>query len=181
MEDGTRLAARIARGELPAPDEDAAADRYLAADDMFTAHGLSWYEISNWAAREAGQVPAQPAVLDGRRLVGIGPGAHSHVGGTRWWNVKHPAAYAVRLAAGVSPGHKREVLTTDQRLLERIMLRTRLVSGCPADLLGAVGRDAAQLAVADGLADPAAYGSGRVVLTPRGRLLADAVIRDLTD
>ena len=95
--------------------------------------------------------------------------------------MKHPAAYAARLAAGVSPGHAREVVTPDQRLLERIMLRTRLVSGCPADLLGADGRGAAQRAVADGLADPAAFGSGRVVLTRRGRLLADAVIRDLTD
>ena len=181
VEEGTRLAARIARGELPAPDEDAAADRYLAADDMFTAHGLTWYEISNWAAGEEARCRHNLLYWTEGDWWGIGPGAHSHVGGTRWWNVKHPTAYAVRLAAGVSPGHKREVLTTDQRSLERIMLRTRLISGCPADLLGAVGRGAAQRAVADGLADPAAYGSGRVVLTRRGRLLADAVIRDLTD
>ena len=111
VEDGTRLAARIARGELPAPDEDAAADRYLAADDMFTAHGLSWYEISNWAAGEEARCRHNLLYWTEGDWWGIGPGAHSHVGGTRWWNVKHPAAYAVRLAAGVSPGHAREVVT----------------------------------------------------------------------
>ncbi len=180
VEEGTRLAARIARGELPAPDDDAAADRYLAADEMFAAHGLTWYEISNWAAGETARCRHNLLYWKDADWWGIGPGAHSHVGGTRWWNVKHPAAYAARLAAGVSPGHAREVVTPDQRLLERVMLRTRLVSGCPAGLLGAGGQAAAQRAVADGLADPAAYRAGRVVLTRRGRLLADAVIRDLT-
>ncbi len=111
---------------------------------------------------------------------GIGPGAHSHVGGTRWWNVKHPAAYAARLAHGVSPSQARERLTPAQRQLERVMLRTRLVSGCPLSLLPPRGRAAARQAVADGLADPGAHRAGRVVLTRRGRLLADAVIRDLT-
>ncbi len=181
VENGTRLAARIARGELPAPDDDAVAARYLAADDMLTGYGLTWYEISSWAAREQARCRHNLLYWTDGDWWGIGPGAHSHVGGTRWWNVKHPAAYAARLAAGVSPGQAREIVTPEQRQLERIMLRTRLASGCPADLLGADGRAAAERAVADGLADAAAFGSGRVVLTRRGRLLADAVIRDLTD
>ncbi|HUK67591.1 MAG TPA: radical SAM family heme chaperone HemW [Streptosporangiaceae bacterium] len=181
VENGTRLAARIARGELPAPDDDAAADRYLAADDMLAARGLAWYEISNWAAGEQSKCRHNLLYWTDGNWWGIGPGAHSHVGGTRWWNVKHPAAYATRLAAGVSPGHAREIVTPGQRELEQIMLRTRLASGCPVGLLGTGGRAAAKRAVAAGLADTAAYGSGRVVLTRRGRLLADAVIRDLTD
>jgi putative oxygen-independent coproporphyrinogen III oxidase len=181
VEDGTRLAAKIAHGVLPAPDDDAAAGRYLVADEMFTAHGLDWYEISNWAAREQARCRHNLLYWTGGDWWGIGPGAHSHVGGTRWWNVRHPAAFAARLAAGLSPGHAREVLTQGQRLLEQVMLRTRLASGCPLDLLGRGGRAAALRAVAGGLADPAAHRRGRVVLTERGRLLADAVIRDLTD
>jgi putative oxygen-independent coproporphyrinogen III oxidase len=181
VEQGTRLAARIARGELPAPDDDAAADRYLAADEMFATHGLTWYEISNWAVGEAARCRHNLLYWTDGDWWGIGPGAHSHVGGTRWWNVKHPAAFAARLAAGASPGHAREVVTPDQRWLEQVMLRTRVVSGCPVGLLHAGGRDAARRAAADGLADPAAYRAGQVVLTRRGRLLADAVIRGLTD
>jgi oxygen-independent coproporphyrinogen-3 oxidase len=64
--------------------------------------------------------------------------------------------------------------------MERIMLTTRLAAGCPVAGLPPAGRAAAGRAVGDGLADPAAYAAGRVVLTTRGRLLADAVIRDLT-
>ena len=64
--------------------------------------------------------------------------------------------------------------------LERVMLLTRLARGCPVTELESAGRDAAAKAVADGLADPGALAAGRVVLTLRGRLLADAVIRDLT-
>jgi oxygen-independent coproporphyrinogen-3 oxidase len=111
---------------------------------------------------------------------GIGPGAHGHVGGTRWWNVKHPAAYAGRISAGMSPGHARETLTASEQRMERIMLLTRLAGGCPVGELEASGREAAEKAVADGLAEPSALAAGRVVLTLRGRLLADAVIRDLT-
>jgi putative oxygen-independent coproporphyrinogen III oxidase len=179
VEQGTRLAARIARGELPAPDDDAMADRYVAADEEFSVNGLTWYEISNWAAGEAAMCRHNMLYWTDGDWWGIGPGAHSHVGGVRWWNVKHPAAYAARLAAGVSPGHARELVTPDQRVLERVLLRTRLATGCPAGLLGTQGRAAGRQAVADGLADAAAYQAGRLVLTQRGRLLADAVIRDL--
>jgi coproporphyrinogen III oxidase-like Fe-S oxidoreductase len=109
----------------------------------------------------------------------VGPGAHSHVGGTRWWNVRHPAAYAARLAAGQSPGQAREVLSPSQRRTERIMLLTRLAAGCPVAELGEAGPGLAARAVGDGLAQQAALEAGRLVLTPAGRLLADAVIRDL--
>jgi oxygen-independent coproporphyrinogen-3 oxidase len=180
VEDGTRLAARIRRGELPAPDDDAMADRYLIADEVLTAQGLSWYEVSNWAASPADRCAHNLLYWTGADWWGVGPGAHSHVGGTRWWNVKHPAAYAGRIAAGVSPGYARETLTPAEQQLERIMLLTRLAGGCPVTELDDAGRDAAAKAAADGLADPAALATGQVILTLRGRLLADAVIRDLT-
>jgi putative oxygen-independent coproporphyrinogen III oxidase len=180
VEEGTRLAARVRRGELPAPDDDVLADRYLAADAALSAAGLHWYEISNWAAGPAAQCAHNQLYWTGADWWGIGPGAHSHVGGTRWWNVRHPAAYAARLAAGTSPAQAREILTPGERALERVMLATRLATGCPVSDLPPAGRDAAATAVADGLAQPGAFEAGRVVLTTRGRLLADAVIRDLT-
>jgi len=181
VEEGTRLAARIRRGELAPPDDDEMADRYLAADDLFAAAGLHWYEISNWAAGADSACRHNLLYWSGGNWWGVGPGAHSHVGGTRWWNVRHPAAYAGRIAAGTSPGQAREILTCSQRRTERIMLETRLATGCPLSELGAAGHRAAASAVADRLADPGAFAAGRVVLTPSGRLLADAVIRGLTE
>jgi putative oxygen-independent coproporphyrinogen III oxidase len=181
VEQGTRLAARIGRGEVAAPDDDVMADRYLAADELLTAAGLRWYEISNWAASPGAVCRHNLLYWTGGDWWGIGPGAHSHVGGTRWWNVRHPAAYGARIAAGVSPGQAREILTPLERRTERIMLLTRLAAGCPLDELTPAGRAAAAAAVAGGLAEPAAHAEGRVALTPSGRLLADAVIRGLTD
>jgi putative oxygen-independent coproporphyrinogen III oxidase len=181
VEDGTALAARIRRGELAAPDDDAMADRYLAADAMLGGAGLGWYEISNWAAGQAARCRHNMLYWTGGDWWGVGPGAHSHVGGTRWWNVRHPAAYAARIAAGRSPGQAREILTPAERRTERIMLLTRLASGCPLDELGPAGLAAARMTAADGLIRPQDLADGRIVLTTRGRLLADAVIRGLTD
>ena len=117
------------------PDDDVLADRYLIADEMLGAAGLSWYEVSNWAASESSWCRHNLLYWTGGNWWGVGPGAHSHVAGTRWWNVRHPAAYAQRLAAGVSPGQAREVLTSAERRVEEIMLATRLISGCPASAL----------------------------------------------
>jgi len=180
VEEGTRLAARIRRGEIPAPDDDAMADRYLAADDLLAAAGLHWYEISNWAAGPGAQCRHNLLYWTGGNWWGIGPGAHSHVGGTRWWNVRHPSAYAARVSAGDSAAQAREILTGREQRLERILLLTRLSGGCPVTELDPAGADAARMAVADGLADPEAHAGGHVVLTRRGRLLADAVVRGLT-
>ncbi len=181
VETGTRLAARVRRGELAAPDDDVMADRYVAADETLSAVGYRWYEISNWATGAAASCAHNRLYWTDGDWWGIGPGAHSHVGGTRWWNVRHPAAYAGRIAAGVSPGQAREVLSADERQLERVMLLIRLAEGCPVDVLGPAGRANAESVVADGLAEPGALAGGRIVLTRRGRLLADAVTRKLTE
>jgi putative oxygen-independent coproporphyrinogen III oxidase len=180
IEEGTRLAARIRRGELPAPDDDVLADRYLIADELLGQAGLSWYEVSNWAASEQSRCRHNQLYWTGGNWWGIGPGAHSHAGGTRWWNVRHPAAYAQRVSAGLSPGQGREVLTEAERDTERIMLATRLESGCPVPVLEPAGLAAARRAVSDGLASAEAFAAGSLRLTLAGRLLADAVIRDLT-
>ncbi len=181
VEPGTRLAARVRRGELPAPDDDVLADRYLAADEVLTAAGLRWYEISNWAAAPDARCAHNLLYWTGGDWWGIGPGAHSHVGGTRWWNVRHPHRYGERIAAGASPGQAREILSGAERDLERVMLGIRLAEGLPVEVLGPVGRVHAKAAVAGGLADGDALARGRIVLTRRGRLLADAVTRELTE
>jgi putative oxygen-independent coproporphyrinogen III oxidase len=181
VEDGTRLAARIRRGELPAPDDDVLADRYLMADDRLAGAGLSWYEVSNWAASPGSRCRHNQLYWAGGDWWGVGPGAHSHVAGTRWWNVRHPAAYARRIGVGASPGQAREILTEAERATERIMLATRLAGGCPVADLTAAGRAAARQAAADGLVSRQALADGTVRLTRRGRLLADAVIRAITD
>jgi putative oxygen-independent coproporphyrinogen III oxidase len=180
VEDGTRLAAKVRRGEIPAPDDDALADRYLIADDMLGAAGLTWYEISNWARDEKARCRHNMLYWTGGDWWGVGPGAHSHVGGTRWWNVRHPSAYAARLAEGRSPAHGREVLTDAERRMEEIMLGVRLADGLPVTAVSGTALSSAERIMASALLDPAAYQAGRLVLTRQGRLLADAVVRDLT-
>jgi len=179
VEDGTALASRVRRGELPAPDDDVLAERYELVDSVLSAAGLHWYEVSNWARGAAARCRHNLGYWRGGHWWGVGPGAHSHVGGVRWWNVKHPAAYAARLAGGVSPAFAREVLSSAQRRVERIMLELRLSDGLPCSALDAAGLAAARTAADDGLLDPVALDAGHAVLTPRGRLLADAVVRAL--
>jgi oxygen-independent coproporphyrinogen-3 oxidase len=181
VEQGTRLAAQVRRGEVPAPDDDALADRYLLADEVLGAAGFDWYEVSNWARGDGQRARHNEGYWLGHDWWGVGPGAHSHVRGTRWWNVKHPAAYAARLAAGESPAQAREVLTDEQRRVERVLLGIRLREGHPLGDLRPAGLAAARRAVADGLLTSAAHENGRAALTLRGRLLADAVVRDLLD
>jgi putative oxygen-independent coproporphyrinogen III oxidase len=179
VEEGTKLAADVRRGDVAAPDDDDLADKFLLADRLLTEAGFGWYEVSNWATTPEQRCLHNVGYWRSEDWWGVGPGAHSHVGGTRWWNVKHPAAYAGRLAAGKSPAQDQEVLTEEQRRVERVLLGIRLADGHPLDDLEADGVRAAGAAVTDGLLDRAAYDNGRAALTLRGRLLADAVVRAL--
>ncbi|MEU9116210.1 radical SAM family heme chaperone HemW [Streptomyces sp. NPDC048483] len=181
VEEGTQLARRIRRGEVPMTDDDVHADRYLIAEQRLSAAGFSWYEVSNWATTEAARCRHNELYWTGADWWGAGPGAHSHVGGVRWWNVKHPGAYTQALAEGRSPGAGREILPQEDRRVERILLELRLVDGCPLDILAPEGARAAERALAEGLLEAGPYEAGRAVLTLRGRLLADAVVRDLVD
>ncbi len=184
VEPGTRLAAQIGRGAIAAPDDDLMAAMYQMADERLGADGFSWYEISNWARSPGVRSRHNSLYWQDATWWGIGPGAHSHVGGVRWWNVRHPAAWADRLAAGLSPAAARETLDESARRLERIMLGLRTVRGAALDdVRVAVGDEAAQRLAdlaAQGLLDAPSMLAGRVVLTLRGRLLADTVTRWLT-
>ncbi|MFV0320606.1 MAG: radical SAM family heme chaperone HemW [Microbacterium sp.] len=180
VEDGTRLARQIRRGEVVAPDDDLQADMYEYADELLASAGYEWYEISNWARTDDQRSRHNLAYWRGADWWGFGPGAHSHVAGTRWWNVKHPAAYAQRLGAGLSPGAGCERPDAEAARLENVLLRSRLREGMRTDELTAAGRRAVASLIADGLVDGAAAVGGRLVLTLRGRLLADTVVHALT-
>lgn len=176
VEDGTALGRRVARGEVPAPDDDVCADRYVIIDDTLSAAGMPWYEISNWA-RPGAECRHNLGYWRNADWWGIGPGAHSHRAGERWWNVKHPTRYAASVAQGVSPREDGETLTKEQRATEELMLGVRTREGVA---LADTGGDMEGL-VRDGLIDPSAYSAGRAVLTQRGRLLANGVVRALLD
>lgn len=181
VEPGTKLARQIRRGEVAQPDEDLQADMYEFADALLSAAGFQWYEVSNWAQSDEYRSLHNLAYWQGHDWWGIGPGAHSHVGGVRWWNVKHPAAYADRILAGDSPAAGRETLDDETRRVERVLLGTRLRDGLPVDELTASGLSAVAGLIADELVDPRAVLHGLIQLTLYGRLLADAVVRRLLD
>ncbi|WP_348787761.1 radical SAM family heme chaperone HemW [Leifsonia sp. NPDC080035] len=179
VEPGTKLARQIRSGQVAEPDDDLEADMYELADARLSAAGYGWYEVSNWAKDDAHRSRHNLSYWLGHDWWGIGPGAHSHVGGVRWWNVKHPAAYAQRVLAGASPAAGRETLDAETRRVERVLLLTRIRDGLSVSELEAPGRTAVAGLIADGLVDAKAALAGSVVLTLRGRLLADAVVRRL--
>ena len=180
VEEGTKLGARVRRGQVPAPEDDDEAAKYELADEVLEAAGYRWYEVSNWARTKADRCRHNEGYWSDGDWWGVGPGAHSHVGGVRWWNVKHPNAFASRLNAGLSPAAGRELLTPEQRYDERVLLGVRRVDGLPIDDLLPGGASAVAGLIAEGLVDgPSALRPRRVVLTRRGRLLADTVVRRL--
>jgi oxygen-independent coproporphyrinogen-3 oxidase len=175
VEDGTALARRVRSGELAAPDDDVLAHRYELVDARLAEAGMSWYEVSNWS-RPGGECRHNLGYWDGGQWWGAGPGAHGYVGATRWWNVKHPNTYAEKLADAALPVAGFEQLGPDALHTEDVLLRMRLRQGLPLAALDAAERGRAESAVADGLLAPR---GDRLVLTPRGRLLADGVVRSV--
>lgn len=184
VEEGTKLAAQIRRGEYTMPDDDLMADMYLLAEEIFTAAGYHWYEVSNYSKTPATRSRHNYAYWRNQDWWGIGPGAHSHVNGTRWWNLKHPVPYANRVRAGQSPAAAREVLGESVRLFEDIMLQVRVIDGLDlARLEETRSPEQVRASLAwlegQGLIDSDALAAGRVRLTLQGRLLGDAVTREL--
>ena len=181
IEDGTKLARQIRAGVVAAPDDDLQADMYEFVDEALGEAGFDWYEVSNFSRGEKHRSRHNLAYWRGTDWWGYGPGAHSHVDGTRWWNVKHPAAYAQRLAAGESPAFARETIDGSAAVLERVLLQSRIREGLAIDQIPPSRRTAVAGLIADELVEPDAALQGRIVLTRRGRLLADAVVRALTE
>jgi oxygen-independent coproporphyrinogen-3 oxidase len=178
VEPGTRLAARVARGEIPNPSDDVAAHRYKLIDEKLHTLGMTWYEVSNWA-KPGGECRHNIAYWRNQDWLGIGPGAHAHAAGTRSWNLKHPAAWAARVDEGISASAESEVLEPSDIRHEEIMLGLRLREGLPLSTLAQAGLAQAKLAVDEGLLDPEYFSEGKAVLTFKGRLLADGLVARL--
>ncbi len=175
VEDGTALARRVRRGEVAAPDEDVLARRYELLDTWLADAGFTWYEVSNWS-KPGGECRHNLGYWNGGQWWGAGPGAHGFVGATRWWNVKHPNTYAALAEKRELPIADFEVLAPRDRHVEDVLLQIRLRSGLPTSLLDADEQARAESAVAAGLL---VHDGHHLVLTDRGRLLADGVVRDL--
>ena len=178
VEDGTKFAAQVKRGEVAAPDDDLMADKYLLADELFTARGFQWYELSNWAQPE-GECQHNIAYWHGKNWWGLGPGAHSHIDGKRWWNVKHPSTYRDRLTSQQTPSQESEILNESEKESERVMLGLRLREGIAKKSLSSESVNRLLPFLFNSELDGAAWGSGRVVLTLTGRLVADRIVREI--
>ena len=182
VEPGTKLARQVRSGELNAPSDDDHADKYEIAEQMISAAGFDWYEVCNWSKGESTMSQHNLAYWRSNDWWGYGPGAHSHIGGTRWWNVKHPSAYAERLVAGETPALARENLDESEKATERVLLELRLREGMSIELLKSinplVAKPISQF-IADGMVNAADAIRGQLTLTLKGRLLADALVRDL--
>ena len=179
VEDGTRMARKIDKGLLPAPEEDTLARRYNLIAATLEDAGYDWYEVSNWA-KPGGECQHNRIYWVDGNWWGAGPGAHSHLGDERFFNVKNPRRYIAELEAGRLPVKDSETLTPAQRHTEKVMLGLRLREGIPQAWLG----DAAAHAIAGfidrGLLERAEDDAGvRIRVTKAGRLLADGIITDL--
>ena len=180
VEDGTRLARQIRTGLVAAPDDDDLADKYVLADELLERAGLGWYEVSNWARTPEARCRHNELYWTSANWWGVGPGAHSHLSGRRWWNLKHPSAYAARVGHGESPAENGELVDEDSRRVERVLLEIRLRDGLPVEILP--DRTRVDGIVDRGLATLTTGPTGeRLVLTREGRLLADGVVRELLD
>jgi len=175
VEPGTALARRVNRGEIDSIDDDVHAEYYEIADEMLADAGFSWYEVSNWSTSIETRSRHNLSYWTGEDWWGIGPGAHSHIGGVRWWNVKHPKAYADRLSQGHSPALAREILGENERYMELVMLRLRTVDGLETSALRPGHQSVVAWAIGQGLVDAGLALNGTLVLTRAGRLIADQI------
>jgi oxygen-independent coproporphyrinogen-3 oxidase len=184
VEPGTKLARQIKSGEVESPDEDLHAEMYEVAEELLTKAGFSNYEVSNWSKNTETRSRHNIAYWKSMDWWGYGPGAHSHVGGVRWWNVKNPSAYTDRIVANLSPALERELVDEENRDIEKVMLEARLSDGMDLNWLKSKGFASAETIstlIAEGLIDGTAVFSGTLKVTLRGRLLADYVVRKLLD
>ena len=178
IEEGTKLAAQIKRGEVPEVDDDLVADKYLIADKAFKEAGFEWYELSNWS-KPGSESKHNMAYWNGDNWWGAGPGAHSHLNGKRFWNVKHPNLYKERIQNKQSAVADSEVLKKDQIESERLMLLLRLPSGIEKQSLNQMQLSELSEFVESGHLDRANWNQGRATLTLNGRLIADRILRKI--
>ena len=178
IEEGTKLAAQIKRGEVDQVDDDLTAEKYLMADNAFTKFGFNWYELSNWSKVNS-ESKHNLAYWLGKNWWGVGPGAHSHLNGKRFWNVKHPNLYKQKIDANESPVADSEDLKELQIESERLMLSIRLPSGVEKNTLNEQQILDLSGYVESGHLDKGDWDNGRATLTLDGRLIADRIVREI--
>ena len=178
VESGTKLGAQVKRGEVTMPDDDETADKYLLADEKFINAGFDWYELSNWS-KKGSECRHNLAYWNGDNWWGLGAGAHSHVDGRRFWNVKHPAAYTQKVIESGNPMHDQELLTRDEARSEEIMLQIRLATGLSLSALSESEAKSLPTFLAEGYLLSSAWENGQVVLSKTGRLMADRIVREI--
>jgi len=177
VEEGTKLAARVKRGEIIMPDDDQTADKYILADNKFSAEGMQWYELSNWS-KPGSECKHNLYYWYGENWWGAGPGAHSHINGRRWWNVKHPGTYKEKILSDGNPTQDSEQLSDIEREDERLLLNIRLPRGIEKSSLSEPQLEKLTPFLHDGHLSPQQWANGTVTLTQSGRLLADRIVRD---
>lgn len=175
VESGTKLAAQIKRGDISMPNDDLMADMYLLVNQMCNQAGLQWYELSNWS-KPGHECRHNIAYWENKNWWGLGPGAHSHIDGKRFWNLKHPTTYKAKLFGGVSPILDSEILTEEQMRDESIMLAIRMREGIDISSLTPTQleriesyRESGHISMVD----------KHLQLSPQGRLIADRIVREL--
>jgi oxygen-independent coproporphyrinogen-3 oxidase len=178
VEEGTKLANAIKRGEIANVDDDLTAEKYLMADAAFSKAGFTWYELSNWS-KDSGESKHNIAYWLNKNWWGAGPGAHSHINGKRWWNVKHPNLYREKLQENISPILDSEVLDSMQIESERLMLSIRLPEGVRKDSLSVDQIKSLNQYLDSGALNTAKWDAGSVSLTLSGRLIADRIVREI--
>jgi oxygen-independent coproporphyrinogen-3 oxidase len=182
VEPGTKLARQVKTGEVEAPSDDIHADMYELTEQLLSKAGFINYEVSNWSKSVEQRSGHNMAYWKSMDWWGFGPGAHSHVGGIRWWNVKNPAAYADRMNAGLSPALEREIIDQENRDIERVMLEARISDGISLEWMKSKGFAQEQVVaglIGDELVDANKALGGVISLTAKGRLLADFVVLKL--
>src|SRR6184192_3866797 len=176
VEERTPLARWISRGAIAAPDDDRYGEEYLLAHLRLAASGYHFYEVSN-ACRDGFRSRHNSAYWSGRAYVGLGPAAHSFDGELRRWNIPAWPAYARAIAAGRSPVECEEILTPEQRELERVYLALRTDAGLPLNALHHPPPTSTARWTEQGWAE---VRGERLVCTPQGWLRLDALVGDLT-
>lgn len=153
-------------------DEETDVAMFTLADELLTAAGYRHYEISNFA-RNGNVSHHNLACWRGEDYFGLGPGAYGTTAGTRYHNTEDTAAYTAALKAGRLPDFTQERITTEDRRTELLGLRLRTDEGLPAELLREQDADLIRLLQQEGLGTLTP--DGRLLLTLRGRLLADEI------
>ena len=178
VEQGTKFGAAVRRGDVVMPNDDQTAEKYLLIDARMSEAGFSWYELSNWSRPGHESRHNQMYWVSGDWW-GLGAGAHSHVAGERWWNVKHPKMYLDALTEKKSPAAGSEELSDDDKFTESVMLQIRMREGLDlARFTHSQQKVLANFHKRELFLDEP-WQAGRGVLSLHGRLLADQIVREV--